>query len=149
MTTEEDCDDRNNRSAHVTRAVLIALVLCAAPAAAQEADPRPLTIDGVAGVWVPLEYAQRLERYRLEALLLGQQLTLAHEQLRLRGASAAALRAQVAEDAAAIAIRDGRILELDARVADLGVWWREPWFWAGVGLLVGVIVPLVIVVVVQ
>ena len=123
----------------MTRAsIILATLLCAAPAAAQEAEPRPLVLDGVSGVWVPLAYAQRLEAYRLELPEVRAALRIAVERLELRGAESLTLRAAVDDARAQLATASQTIDGLTAIVRDLRAWWRDPVLWCVVGVVVGV-----------
>ena len=119
------------------RALILALALVAAPAAAQEPEPRPLTVEGVEGLWLPPALAR-------EATEAREELPRLRERFRLLGDSLALADRQIATFREALALtEEGRnVLReavADARRAreEADAWYRDPALWLAVGLVLG------------
>ncbi len=126
------------------RLAVLTVILLGLAAPAQAQDPVAMDHQGQPGVWLPLDLArealaayQDRERFRL----LDAQLRLAvaeADQLRLAlTSSRLAERAMRRSVDASLASQEAAERGRQAAEDDLAVWYRSPFLWAAVGLLVG------------
>ncbi len=129
-------------------AYLAMLLLWAPTAEAQDAQAMQHPDTSVEGMWLELEYARSLlelastdgERVR-EVALLEQGLRLKTMEISfLRDAHELASQSRLALESVVSRAVEGR------RRAEnrLDAWWRQPWLWAAVGLVLGAGVVLAI-----
>lgn len=122
------------------------------PTAGAQADARPLALDGVSGVWLPLDMSRSVLLSAQREPLYVRQISLLESQLELTGQ-------QVTELKGAVDAETERGKELEKSIADAedraaeaegkaSAWYRAPGLWFGVGVVVGVVsvvLPVVLV----
>lgn len=114
------------------------VVLGASQVRAQDATGEviPLTYQGVEGVWFPLAEARAALAIRVERDSLITRLSLTEESLTLAEEEIASLNASIATAAQALG---EEATARQAAEAERDAWYRSPWLWLGVGLVVGVV----------
>lgn len=106
--------------------------------------------EGAPGMWVPLEDfrlavqdREALPRYVESMRLLTESLSLAHAELDSRIAAQAATDLEVGELRQSVQVLIGQVRSASARAAaaeaERDAWYRSPFLWVAIGLVVGVV----------
>lgn len=113
--------------------------------------PEPMRgVNGAPGMWVPLEDfrlavsdREALPRYVEQVRLLTESLSLAHTEIDSRIAAQAATDAEVEALGQSIQSLITQVTVANTRATaaetERDAWYRSPWLWGGLGLIVGIL----------
>jgi hypothetical protein len=120
---------------------LVCAIVILWPVHVRAQEVTPLTLNGVDGVWFPDSEARVALAARVEAQSLARRLHLTEETLALADEEAASLRRIIAANGAQMEATSADIEEAIARAVaaeqERDAWYRNPWLWGVIGLVVG------------
>jgi len=121
------------------------IMLLAFPVGASEIDARPIEIDGLPFVAFDRASAQRLLEMRLNMPILQLKLDKLSELITGLNHENDLLSDNLDLANAKNAVMLEENVELKDVINSLDSWWRNPWLWFGVGLVVGTATTVIVV----